>query len=569
MTFYRRALMLVSGFIVIGFTGTPAAHADKLYNQMLLGSPLEICSSMDSTYCDSRDWIQANDMRTTRLFQLSDVRRKRALRQAIWPESREEVREELEQALEEIADFFGQGVAPERRFVARLRSRSYLSLLMQLSDAEYDRLLDNLELKHTESLKEQANFAQSPQQTQEFATEFVRLASLLTKDKKTPTILLVTAAQRMSYAPIEKYTSFFEQAGAQVLWLPLDSIVARAQVHQKCQDLEQHRRDVLGVFDRDRVYPQRHQEQVDYCQSKTAWQDALGQAQAVYFVDGHAELLRNAFVVDQEPTPLFRVLTGRYLEGSLVVGAEGAAANAMVASNMLTHGTSRSAMAEGAHARKAPAALCDLDNSCPRDLGPHSLTYEAMGGLALYPFGIVDTQLSDKGRQIRMMRLAQTTGAPLAIGIDSRTALMLNTARGYFEVVGEGGAFIVENAMGNEELLASSFHYLRNGSHGAITKAGVNDLILAPQASHRQESLTIDFLDDTGIYDTLGTMCNKGFVELLQDHFTLIMQAGDDSHIQYVLGRCQVINGMIGVQKGEEIFVDQPERDSEKKGQQQ
>lgn len=534
---------------------------EEMYNMLLLGSPLEICSSMQSNRCQSTDWIKANDMRTARLFQLTDVRRKEATRSSIWPKAREEVRVELAEALEEMAEYFGRGVVPEYRFVERFRSRAYQSLLMELSEAEYQRLLDNLELRHTESLLDVAHLEQSDTFTKNMATKFVDMLKPLAQNKQ-PTLLLVTAAARDAYEPVQRYQDLFEQAGARVIWLPLDPAVAFAQVFEQCHELESIRRKKDGVYDRDRVTPSRHKTQTNYCKDAHAWEAMLGQSHGIYFIDGAAQRLRDAFIQEQEPTRLLRVIAGRYVQGSLVVGAEGGAVAALVAENMLSHGTSKSALVEGAHARRAPAELCDLDESCPRDLGPDSLTYEAMGGLGLYNFGILDTAVSEKGRQVRMLRLAQTTGSAFALGVDEKTALLLNTARGYFKVAGENGLFAIEGAQGNEDLLASSFHYLRSGSKGFMSKQGLTAIQFGELKSQRQESLTIRFLDDTGIYDNLGTLCSRGKTSLLHHTHELVMQTSEESKVSDVLGRCQIQQGFIGVAKGEEI---QPESDTVKK----
>lgn len=547
---FLSSIFVASTFIFLGSIQNAAASTDKLYNLMLLGSKLEICSSMQASACETTGWIQANEMRTTRLFQLTDVRRKEATRQAIWPESRNEVRVQLAEALEEMATYFGRGVVPEHRFVERLHSRAYQALLMALSEAEYQRVLDNLELRHTDGLHDVVNLAQSSATTRDMVSDFAAMLQPLAGKNK-PRLALVTAAARNSYEPIERYMGAFEQAGVEVTWLPIDAVVARAQADKQCHELETLRRKMQGTYDRDRVNAPRHQQQVQFCNDATAWENILGQAHGVFFVDGRADRLRDAFILDQEPSRLMRVLLGRYLQGSLIIGAEGHASAALVGANMITNGTSAEALKTGAYAQKAPPELCDLDQSCPRDLGPNSLTYEAMGGLGIFNFGILDTDMSEAGRQVRMMRVAQATGTPLAIGIDRHTALFVNTARGYFAVQGDNGIFVAEGAQGNDALLASNFHYLRHGATGELSRLGMRNIQLAELPSRRQESLTIRFLDDTGIYDNLGTLCNRGSSKLLQGTNELIMQTNDDSTVSAILGRCQVVHALLGVARGD------------------
>ncbi|WP_113907600.1 hypothetical protein [Aliidiomarina celeris] len=524
-----------------------SARADTLHNLMLIGSELEICSSMESQHCVNNEWIVANDMRTARLFQLTDVRRREATSQAIWPRERNDMRNRVASALEELAEYFGRGVVPDYRFIERLRSRAYLDLLMELSEAEYERILDRLELARVPGLNDVANVSESPAHTQELMQAFKTMLEPLAGDN-TPNVVLITAAARDSFSAVERYTSAFEQIGVKVTWLPVSAVVTRAQQSNQCENLESLRRTMLGTFDRDRVNAAFHEQQVAYCKSN-AWQDTLANAQGVFFVDGRADRLRDAFVVEQEPTPLLRGILQRYFDGSLVMAAEGGAAQGLVANNMVTNGTSRDAMLNGANARPAPPLDCDLEGNCPRGLNANSLTYDTLGGLKVYNYGVVDTDVSQRGLQIRMMRIAQATGTPLALGIDRHTALLVNTAQGFFRVVGENGVFGLENAQGTDRMLAGSFHYLMRGATGRISSTGLSEVELVEQSNQRIEEVTNRFLGNSGIKDSLDSLCRRGNARLLQENIELVMQTTDDSTVLPATRRCQVLNATIGVQR--------------------
>lgn len=519
-------------------------------NLFLMGSDPQICSSMNQDACDSTDWIVANEMRTARLYNLSDVRRKEAMRRAVWPRERDGIRDELIAALEELADYFGYGVVPEYRLVDRLRSRAHLELIMRLSEAEYTRLLDGLEMARIEDLEEHVNLDETIDYSAELVRDFVAMAANNSGNDE-PNIVIVTAAARDPFAEVEPHVKAFEAAGATTQWLPIDATVMKAQREDKCDSLDSLRREVSGTYDRARVYPRLHEQQYEFCQSDDAWQAMLDDADAIFFSDGNQNLARDAFFVrDDEPSQLLAGIHEKLQADELVVGGAGAGATVMSSATMVTNpqGTSRQAMMEGAISRPAPATGCDIDDSCPRGVEKDSLTYHAMGGLGLYPYGIVDTEVSERGRQARLVRLAADTSTPLALGIDRATALLLDTRSGEFSVRGDAGVLFVEQAQGNEAMAAGAFHFLRHNSTGVINRNRVEDIELAEQSEYRPESVSTRFLDNTGFYDNIARLCEgRNQMELLQDEFALLAQTTDDTERKRIRGRCQITHGTLGV----------------------
>lgn len=521
--------------------------ADPKWNLMLTGSELQICSSMNSEYCLSNEWVVANDMRTARLFQLTDVRRREALRQAIWPRSRDDIREELDIALREMVDYFGRGVVPEQRLVERLRSRAYLELISRLSAAEYNRILDSLEMPRLEGLNEVVNIAESADYSAEFITRFVAMAESL-KGERSPNILIVTAGERDSYRNVDAYVGAFNQAGANATWLPIDAAVAAAQHDNACRGLANYQRDVVGSYDRERVNPPRYAKQQAFCLDSQAWQAMLANADGIFFTGGSADRLRRAFTHGSEASPLLQGIRSRFNEGTLAVGGAGAAAQGLVSANMITNGRSREAISAGAIPASAPATGCAFDNTCPRGLSEHSLTYEPLGGIGVFRSGIVDTNVSLQGRQARMLQVAASTNTQLAMGIDADTAVLMNTRSGVFEIVGADGVLFIENAQQAGEMLAASFHYLRTGSMGRLAGSRVSAVVMTPQQPMRLETTTNRFLDDTGFYDNFDVVCRGSQqLRLLQGNVQLILQTNENSELELSRSRCQVYNGVMGI----------------------
>lgn len=564
-------LKAVFAAVSLGFTlslvlSSPSAQAENnssaanpKWNLMLAGSELQICSSMNAHHCNSSEWIVANEMRTARLFQLTDVRRRETLRQAIWPRARDGVREELDAAMREMVDYFGRGVVPEQRLVERLRSRAYLELITRISDAEYNRMLDNLEMPRLEGLNEVVNLAETKDNSGEFVTRFVAMAEALKGDSLEnngkANILVVTAGERDSFRNLDTYLGAFTQAGANAKWLPIDVAVTRLQQTSEehaCRDLESQRRELSGSYDRDRVNPQRHTEQQVFCNVHDAWRTLIENADGIFFAGGSADKLRRALLPNGEATPVLRGLRERFDAGKLAVAGAAAGAQALVSANMITNGRSGEGMRAGAIASGAPAAGCEFDNTCPRGLNEHSLTYEPLGGVGVYRIGIVDTDVSTRGRQARMLQVAAETNSPLAMGIDGNTAVLMNSRSGVFAIIGNEGALFLEGAQQVGDMTAATFHYLRTGSMGRLAGSRVSAVVMAEQPPMRLETTTNRFLDDTGFYDNFDLVCRGSRrLRLLQSEFQLVLQVTDASELELSRSRCQVYNGVMGISQVE------------------
>lgn len=519
------------------------------FNLLLMGSAPQVCSSMNADACASRDWIQANDMRTSRLFNLSDVRRREAMRQAVWPREREAIRDELVETLEMMAEHFGYGVVPEYRLVERFRSRGHLDLLSRLTEDEYHRVLDGLEMPTMEALSEVANIAQTEGPDGDIVRRFVGSATVAEAADHEPVIYIVTAAQRDPLGAFQGYQAMLSDAGAQAKWLPIDATVLRAQANEQCDSLDSLRRHISGAYDRARVHSELHAQQTAFCKEPGAWQTMLDEADGIFFADGNQSLLRDAFMTEEgERSGLLQAMTNKFEAGDLQIAAAGYAAIAMSSGVMVTNGSSREAMTEGSIARPAPRLGCDQDDSCPRGVSPNSLTYNPMGGLGLYPYGMVDVEASERGRHPRMLRLAADTTMPLATAVDRATALLVDTQSGEFTVAGDGAVFFLEQATGNEMMVGGAFHVLRDATRGVIERMQVTQVELAEQRPYRAESTTTRFLDDTGVSDNIARLCEgREQLQLLQNDFMFLMQRGENTQTKSAPGRCQVVNGTVGV----------------------
>jgi len=530
-------------------TAADDAKAGPSYQFMLVGGALKTCSSMGSRNCDSTDWIDRNTMRMDRYLNLGSKYRAAALDDRVWPALRRPTRDKVAAALDTIFERVQEEVIPERVFQEEFQRRATRHLYNELSDAEWNRIIDHLEMPVPDGLTERVNIKENLNKASRGIVErFVALAGEARGTDK-PEILVVTASSRDPFDAVDFYLDLFADAGANTTWLPMDAAVAAARRKDDCDNLDSYRPKALGSWDRARVYRDKHKQQVAFCKNPDQALEMVAGADAIFFNGGDQNLTRNAFVtVDNRATELLSAINKRVQENSIVIGGTSAGTAVMSARPMLTNGTSRSAMKDGATAAEPPSFGCNKDNTCPRNLDQDSLTYHPLGGLGLFPYAILDTHFSERGRHARLMRLAATTGTPMGIGVDETTALMVNVHENTFRVFGERGVFFTVDAQQTSNAVASGFHYLLDGSHGSISDKGISDVQLSDTIDLITAEPRTKFMSDRGAIDALRLLCSeRQQMRLVEDAFTMMLQTDENSVTKKTGGECQIMDGRIGV----------------------
>jgi cyanophycinase len=137
---------------------------------------------------------------------------------------------------------------------------------------------------------------------------------------------------------------------------------------------------------------------------------------------------------DGSESPALAAIRAAVRRGA-AVGGTSAGTAAQPGPPMVTGGESYEALVHGAH----------TDPS----VGGWKLTCDKSGGLGLFGYGLLDTHVSARGRQGRMLRLAAHAKRELAFGVDERTGLVVTGAdspQAKMEVIGEGGVTILDLA---------------------------------------------------------------------------------------------------------------------------
>ncbi len=541
-------LTLVTGTVVGSVAAQPKSKSD-FFPFIALGQSLEVCSSMAWQRCNDTDWIDTDAMRSDRYVNLSSSYVERLLDDRNWTPMRRDTRDDLREALKLLHDRMKQDVISERVFLEEFTRRATRYMYDQLSEREWNMIIDYLEMRVPDGARYGINLDATKDTVQTSLLRQVTRQAAKVSDTETPHVLVMTAGQRDSLDKVNYYLQSFAAAGADASWLPLDQAVVAARDANACNDLDEYRETEMDAYRRGKVHRDLHLRQLAFCETG----DALTQirnADAIFIADGSPDLLRPLFMTPfNEPNALAVGIAERVAEEQLVVAAAGMAVNVLTSKAVLSAGTSREALKDGAHAAPMPGYGCHKDDTCPRGLNENSTTYHPLGGAGLFRWGTLDTEVGEAGHHGRLLRVAATNRVPLAVGIDAATALMVNLKSGHFKVVGERGVFFALGAQQNERAVAASFHYLMAGATGTLEGNEVNNIGFADRAKVVQEDPTTNFLDGRGMYDALRLLCNdRASIEVKQDQFVLNLLGGEGVTSQKAGAECQVQNARIGLQ---------------------
>lgn len=181
-----------------------------------------------------------------------------------------------------------------------------------------------------------------------------------------------------------------------------------------------------------------------------------------FFGGGDQTRIIRSFYNNEEriPSPALLAIRETLLVTGGVVAGTSAGTDVQTINTMITGGDSYEALRDGS---KTFWQDVELPN-------PSVLTAYGPGGIGLFPYGLLDTHFSNRGRHGRLVSLAMDTMShPLssvyAYGVDENTALVITGAWGNRKgkVIGERGVFIANLAKASiigqgEENVAREYH---------------------------------------------------------------------------------------------------------------
>lgn len=325
------------------------------------------------------------------------------------------------------------------------------SVWSALADFERERVQDALE---REPLRETVALAASlPQSGAPVLRELVTMAREAS-GRQVPHVLISTASGRDPFESIDFYRAVFEQAGAEVRWLPLDHALRAAQrdPEHDCARLDELRGERLAAHDRARLYPERAAELAAACRDPAQLEALIDWADGVFLNGGDQSFTRAAwFAADARPSDALARLLQRLDAGQLVLGgtSAGTAVQAARAEHgpaaMMVSGASLPTTAATPISVLPPYPGCALAQAC-QGVDADALLYHPGGGLGSFTPGVLDTHYAQRGRDYRLARLLIDAGIALGVGIDETTALRVDLDGEHWRgrVIGNGSVSVLQ-----------------------------------------------------------------------------------------------------------------------------
>ena len=453
------------------------------YSMVLVGGGLNTCTSASVRDCTDTDTFSAA-AKAADVFMLTQEHLANIADSTFWNEERVIEQQQTLALLEFVRSRVGGERISERELTRLWRSAEieidgiWVSGRVNynaLTDRERNFVFDQLQImasadkgskRNAIRQKEFANLAKTKDGfTAEIYRKIVELAQQVAGPNRAPRILVVTASGRDPFAAVDMYVNVFDEAGAQTTWLPLNAAYQAAQhelVDDKpsCDKLPQYLAAYHGTYQRERVYPDLMQQLQAFCKQGTdAAVEQIRRADAIFINGGDQSLTLQAFrQPDGTATAELKQIESMLGAGQIIIAGTSAGTAVMAGGSyqgrripMITNGDSYSAMQYGAFDLAAPQPGCDKDQSCSNGLAEQHLTFSGTGGLGLFPWGVLDTHFSERGRQGRLIRLQNDTQTRFGFGIDEATALLVapgqqdNEPEVTMEVLGAGGVYIVDN----------------------------------------------------------------------------------------------------------------------------
>lgn len=448
--------------------GNQSELGSEKYDLMLVGGGLNTCSSFSLKNCKKKPFGDQHLASILYVFSSESV--ERFLKSA--PISTLPISDQnnIRAKLLNIYSKSGSAKLNRRQLREAFESVGELDWFRQLPDPQYYSLLDSLEVLQKDQNGERKHEKTALMQSRDPASieiyqRFVGQAKLrMTDNKVKPTVLVLTASSRDPFEVADFYTSVFEEAGANVIWLPLDKTYQQAKALERkgfagCAKLEELRQRNVSFY-RERIYPNRTKYQAQLCQDEAAVTQLIQSAQGLFINGGDQSLTLAALKhSDGSDSIELAMIKSQLKKGKLIVGGTSAGTAVQAGGQfnarpvvMLTNGDPKLAMQRGAFANPPPSQRCLAQSQCGSGLLTGDLTYNAQGGLGLFSLGLLDTHFSERDRESRLAVFAAITQQRFAFGVDEATALLVklheNGDHG-FEVQGANGVFVIDRQVGH------------------------------------------------------------------------------------------------------------------------
>lgn len=284
-----------------------------------------------------------------------------------------------------------------------------------------------------------------------------------------PRVAFVTSAASNNFDAVDFYRDLLQQAGADVIWWPVDaSMNAAIFGKQGCDALPNLRQQIFSQLGRERVFPDLNDQQRQACIQADQLAQVPLQVDALFLDGGDQWLHWNTFFsTDGQPNLWLQNIRTAYQKGELVVAGTSAGTAVQSSPVMITNGTFSNALKRGAKQYAGMPEGCDQAMRCPENMLEDDFTYWPQAGFALAGQLIMDTHVSKRNRELRLLTLLNTVQADAGIGTDETSAVILRfeKTKTHIESLGMSGAwwFMKPNLSDEPGSYSLKAHYLAPG----------------------------------------------------------------------------------------------------------
>ncbi|ATC93795.1 secreted protein [Pseudoalteromonas tunicata] len=449
--------------------------AQEQASLFLFGQELEVCSSENTQFCAKSKITKGFDesAKLGPIYAITDEAISR-LSDINWTEQ-PELKAQTIALLKAIKPEINDKQLSERDFVRILRRSSFSygdeifkgrDVWSGLFEFEKNNLFDLLEQKQSnrsaKRLKTEVDLASTENETAMLAYQaFYQQAKQVAGSKRKPRVAFVTGGNRDPYQKVDYYYELFNQLGFEAIWLPLDAAMQTVMSvkdydNNACDSLSQLQVQKLASFRRDILYPDLFNQQLTLCKKKEGLINELKRADAIYIADGSPLLTSHAFYTPTgEPSVELLKIKEMLANNQLIVGVEGQTVNMLASQNVILSGEGVQTFVEPTTAIFNASEACNLGVDCISLEAERTLTYLNQGILDLFPYGILDNQITSLARETRLLKTAYATKTRFAFGLEKQTAVSIaieHSEKGdslNLEVIGRGGIWVFDTKNGN------------------------------------------------------------------------------------------------------------------------
>lgn len=506
----------LSYLFLISFSSLLAAHTPTL---ILMGGSYQTCSSLDNDDClpNKKVFVGSRQASTYRV----DVKMFSAILDPAYWATRDrpppilDLKQMLETSHARAMDKTFSNANLMKLFET-VDSKTWNSLLV----LEQDMILSAFELpqfNQGKRLKEGVHLNGSiGGHDAVLFKRFVQEAALRSPGKK-PRIAFVTSAANNNFDAVDFYREILQQAGAEVVWWPIDWTMNKAIFGaQTCKALPQLRQVYFSQLGREGIFPDLAAQQSAACATPDALAEIPNNVQGIFLDGGDQWLHQNTFFdTNGHPNSWQTNLKTAFLKGDLVVAGTSAGTAVQSGIAMITNGTSANALQRGVKIYGSMPEGCERANRCPKDLQEDDLSYWPNAGLSLVGPLLMDTHVSERKRELRFISLLAHVQAQAGIGIDETSAVMLKIEKSAMsvEAFGQSGVwwFMKPSAGITAESIVLNAHYLAPGKvlywkNGSLVANNIEAFTSKPGSLE-----VTDALEGAGIRDAVWRMVSKHY----------------------------------------------------------